>query len=266
MVIARDMRTNLTMKSDPCTQRRPRKTAATLALSLGIVAFVGLTACGPAIPTPGISDPREAQNRQFHKFNLAVDKNVVRPLANSTGKIIPPEVKQGVVNFADNLSLPGSVVNNILQLRFGMALENTTRFAINSTVGIGGVFDPATAAGVIGKPTDFGETMYRWGVREGYYVELPLLGPSTDRDALGKVVDYVLDPMRLILPPNSRISLFAQLGSKLSDRSKYSETVDSILYDSADSYAQARLLYLDNRRFNLGEVPAESSFEDPYAE
>ncbi|MBC7736405.1 MAG: VacJ family lipoprotein [Candidatus Saccharibacteria bacterium] len=243
-----------------------RKTGATLACMSGLVALLALTACGPAVPTPGINDPREAENRQYHKFNLAVDKNIVRPLANSTGKIIPPEVKQGVVNFADNLSLPGSVVNNVLQLRFGKAIENTTRFVINTTVGIGGLFDPATAVGVVGKPTDFGETLYVWGVGEGYYVELPLLGPSTDRDALGKVVDYALDPMRMILPPNSRISLLAQLGSKLADRSKYSETVDSILYDSADSYAQARLLYLDHRRFNLGEVPAESSFEDPYAE
>lgn len=266
MFIARDMRTDLKMKCDPCTQSRPRKTASTLALSLGIAAFFGLTACGPAVSTQGISDPREAQNREFHKFNLAVDKNVIRPIANSTGKLVPPEVKQGVVNFADNLSLPGSVVNNILQLRLGMAVENTTRFVINTTVGIAGVFDPATAAGVAGKPTDFGETMYLWGVGEGFYVELPLLGPSTDRDALGKFVDYLLDPMQLILPPKSRISLFAQLGSKLADRSRYSDTVDSILYESADSYAQARLIYLDHRRFNLGEVPADSSFEDPYAQ
>ena len=254
------------MKYDPAIQPRLRKTLSMLASLSGIVGLFAMTACGPAVSTAGISDPREAENRQYHQFNLAVDKNIVRPLANSTGKLIPPEVKQGVVNFADNLSLPGSVVNNVLQLRFGNAVENTTRFVINSTVGIGGLFDPATAVGVIGKSTDFGETLYRWGVGEGYYVELPLLGPSTDRDALGKVVDYALDPLRFVLPPNSRISLLAQLGSKLADRSKYSETLDSILYDSADSYAQARLLYLDNRRFNLGEVPAESSFEDPYAE
>ena len=72
--------------------------------------------------------------------------------------------------------------------------------------------------------------------------------------------------MQLILPPNDHTALFAQLGSKLADRSRYSDTVDSILYDSADGYAQARLLYLEHRRYNLGETPAESTFEDPYAQ
>ena len=237
-----------------------------LALSFGIAAFFGLTACGTAVPQQGISDPHEARNRQIHKFNVAVDKNVVCPIANSTGKLVPPEVKQGVVNFSDNLSLPGVVVNDVLQLRFGKAIENSTRFLVNSTVGLAGVLDPATAAGVPAQPTDFGETLYRWGVGEGNYFELPLLGPSTDRDALGKVVDYALDPMRLVLPPKAHISLYAELASKLADRSRYSDTVDSILYDSADSYAQARLLYLEHRRYNLGETPADSSFEDPYAQ
>ena len=262
MLIARDLRTIVNIISAPPTRLRIKP----LALSLGIAAFFGLTACGPAAPTQGISDPREAQNREVHKFNVAVDKNIVRPIANSTGKLVPPEVKQGVVNFADNLALPGTVVNDILQLRLGKAVENTTRFLINTTVGLGGVLDPATPAGVAGQPTDFGETLYRWGLGEGYYFELPLLGPSTDRDALGKVVDYALDPMRLVLPPKAHISLFAEIGSKLADRSRYSATVDSILYESADSYAQARLLYLEHRRYNLGETPADSSFEDPYAQ
>ena len=95
---------------------------------------------------------------------------------------------------------------------------------------------------------------------------MPALGPSTDRDALGKAVDFLLDPMKLVLPPKSRISLLANIGAQLADRGRYSETVDSILYDSADSYAQTRLFYLDHRRFNLGEAPADSSFEDPYAQ
>ena len=157
-------------------------------------------------------------------------------------------------------------MNNILQLRLGKAVENTLRFAINSTIGIGGLFDPASAAQVYGKPTDFGETLHVWGVPEGNYVELPLLGPSTDRDALGKVVDIALDPLKLIFPDSGSLPLIAKVGAKIADRGRYSETVDSILYDSADSYAQARLLYLQNRRFELGQAPSDESFEDPYAE
>ena len=216
--------------------------------------------------TQGISDPHEAQNRAVHRFNLALDKNVLRPVATSANRVVPDPVEQGVVNFAGNLELPGTVVNNVLQLRLGKAVENTLRFAINSTIGIGGLFDPATAAGVLGKPTDFGETLHIWGVTEGNYFELPFFGPSTDRDALGKVVDIALDPLKLVLPKGSKLPLMAKVAAKIAVRGRYSATVDSILYDSADSYAQARLLYLQNRHFELGIAPSDESFEDPYAQ
>lgn len=239
---------------------------ARLSMSLGVAAFLGLVACGPTVPTQGMSDPNEQQNRAVHEFNTTIDKFIVRPIANSATKIAPDEVEQSVVNFADNLELPGRVLNNVLQLRLGMAVENTTRFVLNTTLGVGGLFDIATPAGVPGKPTDFGETLHVWGVAEGNYVELPLLGPSTDRDALGKVVDYAMNPLKVLLPPNNRLPLYATIGARLADRGRYSEIIDSILYDSADSYAQTRLFYLDKRRFNLGQTPADSSFEDPYAQ
>jgi phospholipid-binding lipoprotein MlaA len=247
--------------ANPSQQHRPA------GLTLAAVVFLaGLSACGPAPSQSGISDPNEAQNRAVHKFNIALDKNVLRPVATTATNALPPELDEAVVNFAENLELPGTVVNNILQLRLGKAVENTLRFAINTTIGIGGVFDPATAAGVAGDPTDFGETLHIWGVTEGNYFELPLFGPSTDRDALGKVVDIALDPLQLILPEKTSLPLVAKVASRISDRGRYSETVDSVLYDSADSYAQARLLYLQNRRFDLGQAPSDESFEDPYAE
>ena len=247
--------------SNPSQIRRP------FGMSLAaVVVFTGLSACGPAPSQSGISDPNEAQNRAVHKFNVALDKNLLRPVATKADTVVPDPVGIAIVNFADNLELPGIVVNNVLQLRLGKAIENTLRFAINTTIGIGGVFDPASAAGVNGDKTDFGETMHIWGVTEGNYFELPFFGPSTDRDALGKVVDVLLDPMKLVLPKNSNLPLAAKVASKITDRGRYSETVDSVLYDSADSYAQARLLYLQNRRFDLGEVPSDESFEDPYAQ
>ncbi len=128
------------------------------------------------------------------------------------------------------------------------------------------MFDPAKAAGSPGTTTDFGETLHVWGVGEGNYVELPFLGPSTERDTVGTVVDYVLDPLKLVIPSKNHISLYAKVGSILTERGRYSETFDSILYDSADGYAQARLLYLQHRRYNLGEAPPEDAFEDPYAQ
>jgi phospholipid-binding lipoprotein MlaA len=234
--------------------------------SVALLGLCAMTACAPAPVNTGINDKYETQNRATHQFNLALDKNLLRPVATKADNLVPDKIEEGIGNFADNLELPGEVVNSLLQFRLGKAAENTLRFAINTTVGIGGLFDPATPLGIAGKSTDFGETLHVWGVREGYYFELPFFGPSTDRDALGKVVDFVLDPLDLIFPDLDNTPLIAQIASRISDRGRYSETVDSVLYDSADSYAQARLLYLQNRRFELGEVAGEESFEDPYAE
>ena len=240
------------------------------------VCAVMLAACGPAPMASGVNDPNEARNREIHEFNRGVDKVLLRPTANTYSSILPEPVERGISNFATNLDAPGDVVNNVLQFRLGKAAENTLRFAINSTIGIGGLFDPATAMGVAGDPTDFGETLHVWGVPEGQYSEVPFMGPTTDRDLVGVIVDVAANPVRLALPqPESYYATGAKVASRLSDRARYSDTVDSVLYESADSYAQTRLLYLQNRRFALGGAAGEadagfedpySDFEDPYAE
>lgn len=232
---------------------------------LGLV-LLALAGCN-APQASGVNDPYEGFNRKVHGFNTTVDKNVIRPLASKTSKIVPEPVSRGVTHVADNLSLPGMVVNDVLQLNLGDAAHNTMRFLVNTTVGIGGLIDVATAAGAPERSTDFGETLHVWGMAEGPYTELPLLGPSTARDALGTVVDYALNPLRLLVPEDKIwVGTASKAYAKLDQRGRYSETVDSILYDSADGYAQARLLYLQNRRYELGQAPAESEFEDPYAQ
>jgi phospholipid-binding lipoprotein MlaA len=236
--------------------------------ALGGLAVV-LAACGPAAIPSGFNDRDEAKNREVHAFNRAVDRAVLRPTANTYSSILPEPVERGVSNFATNLDAPGDVLNNLMQARLGRAAENTLRFAINSTIGIGGLFDPATAMGVAGDPTDFGETLHVWGVGEGQYAEVPFVGPTTDRDFVGILVDVALNPVRLALPnPEAHYATGAKVASRLSDRARFGDTIDSILYDSADSYAQARLLYLQNRRFQLGggAAGAEAGFEDPYSD
>lgn len=249
----------------------PRPALMRAAAALVAVFLVAGCAQKPA-PT-GFTDPLEANNRQIHAFNRSVDNAILRPLSSGLGKGPPGPVMRGVTNFAQNLDAPGAVVNNLLQGRPHFALENTLRFALNTTVGIGGLFDPATAIGLDGKPTDFGETLHVWGAGEGNYVELPLLGPSTERDLVGKIVDVGLNPLRYVLPkPEDNIVPVAKLVSNVGDRARYSDTIDSVLYDSADSYAQARLLYLQNRRFQLGQTTGaagddtfeDPNFEDPY--
>lgn len=232
---------------------------------VAIVLTGGLGACSAPLAPTGIHDPYEVQNREMHGFNVAVDSALVSPLAQATDTIIPAPVLAGLSNISDTLDLPGEVANNLLQGRIPNALQNTLRFAVNATLGLGGLFDPASDMGVPAKHTDFGETLHLWGVGEGAYVVLPLLGPSTSRDAVGTVVDILANPINLLLTGQDRqVATGIKIISKLGDRGRYSNTVDSILHESADSYAQTRLLYLQNRRFNLGQEASEDDFFDPY--
>ena len=248
--------------SPPARHGAPARLAG---LPLVLAAGLALASCGPAPVPQAINDPREAANREVHALNRSVDQALVRPISGLFGDGPPGPVSRGVSNFADNLDVPGDVVNGVLQGRIGPAAENTLRFVLNSTIGLLGIFDVAGALGVQGKTTDFGETLHVWGAGEGAYVELPLLGPSTERDVIGRAVDVALNPMRFVLrEPESTIATVAGVASNFGDRSRYSNTIDSVLYDSADSYAQSRLLYLQNRRFELGQVAGDDTFVDPY--
>ena len=232
---------------------------------LATVLGATLAGCAAAPAPQGVTDPNETANREIHAFNRGVDKVLVRPAAGVYGSVLPAPIKRGVSNFASNLDAPGDVANNLLQGRIGNAGQNTLRFAVNTVFGIGGLFDTATAIGLPGKPTDFGETLHVWGVGEGNYVELPFVGPSTERDFVGIIVDVALNPVRLALPePEASYATVAKLGSKLGDRDRYSDIIDQVLYESADSYAQSRLLYLQSRRFALGQTATDDSFVDPY--
>lgn len=225
----------------------------------GVVVLLAVAACAGPETAGGIYDPYEMQNREVHEGNRQLDQVLVRPASNAYGEVLPEPVRIGVSNFASNLAVPGTVVNDLLQLNLGDALHNTARFLLNTTVGLGGFLDPAKEAGIEARESDFGETLHVWGFKEGPYLELLVLGPSTSRDAVGKFVDIFLDPLGQVIPAPERYALpVASVAARMGDRYRFSGTVDSILYDSADSYAQARLLYLENRRFELGTVVSEA--------
>lgn len=211
-----------------------------------------------------VFDPNENRNRAVHKFNLAVDRYAFRPASKGYVTVVPPDIVQAFSNFANNLSMPANTVNYLLQGDLRGAGNATLRFAVNTVFGIGGLGDPASDFGVAEAETDFGETLHTWGVNEGSYVELPLLGPSTARDATGTLVDFFTNPIGYLdNNPVDNIDIYAEFVDRLGDRGTYSDTVDAILYDSADSYAQARLIYLQNRRFELGDEDANSQI-DPF--
>ena len=244
---------------------------------LGLLAALALSACsvpGPQAAPGGIHDPYEETNRRNHELNRALDRGLVRPAGKGYANVLPEPVQETVSNFSSNLSLPGMMVNNLLQGDLGGVAQNGFRFVFNTIFGIGGLGDPASEMGIDAVETDFGETLHVWGVPEGAYVELPLLGPSTERDAVGKVVDLFTNPLSYTLPkPERYYGTGATVLSKLGDRGRFSDTIDSVLYDSADSYAQSRLIYLQNRRFELGTDdgsayvdPYDDPYGDPYAD
>ncbi|WP_114287662.1 VacJ family lipoprotein [Candidatus Halocynthiibacter alkanivorans] len=232
-----------------------------------MAALIGLlfvSACARPEVSRGTYDPFEVQNRGIHEDNRKLDQYVLRPVSQGYGKILPPELRLGVSNMASNLSVPGVVVNDLLQFNLRNAGHNTVRFLLNSTIGLGGLLDPAAAKFPL-RRNDFGQTLYVWGAGEGAYLELPLLGPSTTRAAAGIVVDLALDPLRLFAPTDvATASTIASAADVANSRYTYSDTVDSILYDSEDSYAQSRLLYLENRRFLLGDTTSGEDVYDIY--
>jgi phospholipid-binding lipoprotein MlaA len=252
----------------------PFKSRSRLRISALLMSASLLAACAAPSGPDAINDPFEPANRKVHAFNKGVDRALVGPASKGVG-IVPEPVTRGVSNLADTLALPGDIANNILQLRLVAAGQNTLRLGVNLTFGLAGLLDVSSELGLEGRPTDFGETLHVWGVGEGPYVELPLAGPSTARDTVGMIVDTVFDPVGRALPVReANAARLIRLYSRLGDRARFSDTVDSLLYDSADSYAQARLLYLQNRRFTLsqGKVAAgaegasDDGFIDPYAD
>ncbi|MGI3183976.1 MlaA family lipoprotein [Nioella aestuarii] len=237
-------------------------------VALSALPLLALMACGPAV-LPGaseINDPTEDSNRAMFGLNVAVDRALVRPVAIGYGTVVPEPVRDGISNASSNLNQPLYVVNNILQLRLDDALRNTFRFLMNSTFGLGGLLDPAAEAGLYAEETDFGETLHIWGASEGAYVVLPLLGPSTSRDTAGFIVDTVMNPTRLAFAaPESDYISGANAANTLNTRYELRDEIDRLYFESADGYAQARLIYLQNRRYELrGDQPTD--YADPYAD
>jgi phospholipid-binding lipoprotein MlaA len=259
---------------------RPRAARSLLAVALLAV----LASCGPATLPPGdrVVDTREARNREVHRFNADLDRAVIAPAAEVYGAAVPEPLRRGIGNFSDNLGQPGNVLNNLLQARVGEAVQNTVRFALNTTIGIGGLFDPATAMGVPAAPTDFGETLHVYGFGEGTYRVVPVFGPTTTRDSVGRVVDIVLNPLRHVGGISQAQYVAGVAGTGVLDgldaRRDLANTIDGI-YASPDGYALARSLYLQNRRHELrrgsesvraepdaGLDPYDDPYFDPYSQ
>ncbi len=206
----------------------------------------------PTLPTPATQaisyDPWEPLNRRVHRFNNAIDRRIAKPLATAYVKIVPRPVRHGVGNFFNNLGQPVNAVNALLQGKPKQAGQSAGRFLLNSTVGIGGLFDPATKAKLPNKSEDFGQTLGVWGWRRSRYIELPLFGPRTIRDLLGMVGDSPLSPLQTI--KNSQVRVFLQ-GLQLVDVRTQLLSVDSFREGAADDYSLVRDAWLQRRQYQI---------------
>jgi phospholipid-binding lipoprotein MlaA len=194
-------------------------------------------------------DPWEPYNRRVHRFNNAVDRRVAKPLATTYVKVVPRPLRSGVSNFFSNLGQPASAVNALLQGRPKQAAHSLGRFIINSTLGIGGIFDPATDAKLDNRNEDFGQTLGVWGWKRSRYVELPLFGPRTLRDVVGMAGDAPLSPMRQVQADRIRVPL---QGLQLVDLRMQLMSTDAMREGAADDYALVRDAWMQRRAYQIG--------------
>ncbi len=217
--------------------------------SLALAAVLGVGACATADPQAELSatDPHEGFNRNMLDFNLALDRNLLRPAAQGYDFVTPALVKHMLGNGFNHLDLPGDFVNYLIQGEVDPALETLGRFTINTVLGAGGLLDPATEFGLPKDDTDFGVTLGKHGVAEGTYWVLPIVGPSTTRDAFGGIVDFALTPTTY-LGVSTETGIALVVGEAIHDRDENGDLIDELLYESEDPYVSLRSIYLQRRR------------------
>ena len=208
-------------------------------------ALGALGGCATAGGNP--DDPLEGYNRAMFRFNDSVDKAVIKPVATGYKKVMPEVARTGVTNFFSNLGDVWIGVNNVLQGKVGPGVSDFGRFAINTTVGIFGLFDVASNAGLEKHNEDFGQTLGRWGMGPGAYLVLPILGPSDLRDGFSQlVVDWHGDPLWYVANIPTRNELVAT--HFIDQRANLLDTTQLLDEAALDPYVYTRSAYLQRRR------------------
>jgi phospholipid-binding lipoprotein MlaA len=194
---------------------------------------------------PQILDPLEPVNRPVFAANMAFDRVLIDPIARFYGWAVPAPVKRSIRGVFSNLNRPVVFVNQLLQLHPKGAAETLGRFALNSTLGMGGLFDPAAELGWDEHYADFGQTLGRYGVPPGIYHVLPLLGPSTTRDTVGTAVDLFLRIDTWVLPLTGQFILGGGFG--ITEREDKREEMEELRKSSLDFYAAVRSAFVQSR-------------------
>lgn len=230
--------------------RRIRLALACMLLGLGVLGGCAATSNDPR-------DPLESINRGIHTFNDGVDTMFIKPAAEVYQGVLPDVVRTGVSNVFSNLNDVIVALNNLLQGKVTTALSDFSRVLVNTTIGLLGIFDVATQAGLEKHDEDFGQTLGWWGVGDGPYIVLPFLGPSTARDTVGRVADYKVDPVTYIDPSHDRN--IVQALRIINRRAELLSASRILAVAALDEYEFVRDAYLQRRR-NLiydGNPPRE---------
>ncbi len=213
-------------------------------------------------------DPLEPMNRVIYKFNDGLDKIIIKPVAQAYQGVLPQVVRTGVTNFFNNLYDILVALNNLLQGKLPEAASDVGRVAINTTAGVGGLIDVGTKIGLEKHNEDFGQTLGRWRVEAGPYLQLPFFGPSSFRDGLGRFVDFKLDPIYWLWYHDvaTRNSLWAL--NFVSTRANLLDATDLLEKAALDPYEFQRDAYLQRRRSLIfdGNPPPEKDQITPKSE
>jgi phospholipid-binding lipoprotein MlaA len=253
---------------------------------IGAAAVAGCASSGSGLPAPGlpapsylakpdqpeqpaeISDPFEKQNRAVFEGSQDFNHNVIYPLAKAYNQNIPEEVRDRVSAFTTNLGEPVVFANDVLQLRFEAAATTLGRFALNSTVGLAGLFDVAATQKLNHQSGDFGQTLYVWGVRDSPYLYLPILGPTNLRDAIGSGIEFAAQiPVGSVYPARfaataQNVAATGAVLTPLSDLSKVEE-LEALEDSSLDFYTMLRSVSDQKRQAELREALDTSALTAP---
>ena len=200
------------------------------------------------------NDRLEPINRKAFSFNEKLDEHIMRPIATGYAKYTPKIYQIGITNFFDNLRTPNIIANSLLQGDFKHGFSSTSRFLVNSTIGIAGFLDPATAMGIEKYDTDVGQTLAKFGISQGSYLQIPLQGPNTVRNSPNIITNMILNPLSYL---NSTVLLPLTVLNAINTRSNFLSATN--IRDSAaiDSYSFTREAYLQQRKKLTGEQSDE---------
>ena len=257
-MIARSVYDSVICKTSANFPMRPEIRLILIILCLG----GGLSACASLNGPPDPHDPWERFNRSMYAFNDKVDRAVLKPVAKGYRFITPDPVEKGISNFFSNLGDVPVIANDLLQFKLLQALSDTGRLIVNSTIGIAGLFDVASHIGLKKHDEDFGQTLGRWGVGNGPYLVLPLLGPSSVRDGIGTAADFQLNPIDEIDDNGTRNKLYTlNIISTRAGLLEAGEILDEAAYDP---YTFLREAYLQRRRNQVydGNPPPDKTDQE----